>query len=184
MNLPNFLTVIRILLIPFFVYFMLNDKIFWALIVFMTASLTDGLDGYIARVYDLRTRLGAFLDPLADKLLLLTAYILLALLDHLPLWLTEVVVARDMVILSGIFCLYLTNKKVDFSPSILGKITTLVQLFTILLVLISTIYPKTVRVLPSVYVLNLVVTLGSCIHYLYLGFKGGSSKGVMVKESD
>jgi cardiolipin synthase len=163
---------------------MLNDKTFWALFVFVTASLTDGLDGYIARVYDLRTRLGAFLDPLADKLLLLTAYILLAVLGRLPLWLTEVVVARDMVILSGILCLYLTKKKVDFSPSILGKITTFVQLFTILLVLISTIYPKTLKVLPPIYVFNLVVTLGSCIHYLYLGFKIGSSKKVMVREGD
>lgn len=181
MNLPNLLTIIRILLIPVFVYLILRQKTLEALFVFAAASITDGLDGYIARVYHLKTRLGAFLDPLADKLLLLTAYILLAVMDRLPLWLTEVVVVRDTVILSGILYLYLSNRKIDLSPSILGKITTFVQLATILLVLLSDYSPVILQVLFPLYLLNLLVTLSSCGHYFYLGFKMTASARVPMK---
>jgi cardiolipin synthase len=153
----------------------------WALSVFAVASITDGLDGYIARVYDLKTRLGSFLDPLADKLLLLTSYILLGILGHLPIWLTYVVVARDMVILSGIIYLYLTNKQLEFSPTILGKITTFVQLFTILLLLFSDLYPGILYVLSSLYLINLFVTLVSGIHYFFVGFRMSNTGTISVK---
>lgn len=175
MNLPNLLTVLRILLIPVFVYLILVHQNLWALLVFAAAGFTDGLDGYIARVYDLKTRIGAFLDPLADKLLLLTSYILLARLDRLPLWLTGVVVSRDMVILSGILCLFMTKKKVDFSPSFLGKVTTFVQWATILAVLGSDFFPAVTRIILPLYGVNLAVTLISLIHYLYLGFSLNAS---------
>ncbi len=181
MNLPNFLTILRIFMVPLFAYLILNQRMSWALSVFAVASITDGLDGYIARVYDLKTRLGAFLDPLADKLLLLTSYILLGMLGHLPIWLTYVVVARDMVILSGIFYLYLTNKKMEFSPTILGKITTFVQLFTILLLLFSDLYPGILYVLPSLYLINLFVTLFSGIHYFYVGYRMSNTGTISVK---
>ena len=130
--------------------------------VFVLASITDGLDGYIARVYDLKTKLGAFLDPLADKLLLLSAYILLASTGLLPQWLSLVVVARDMIIFSGILYLYLTHKKIEFSPSILGKMTTLVQLLTVFLVLLSDLFRMQFSFLPSFYKLNLFITSVSC----------------------
>jgi len=181
MNLPNFLTILRIFMVPLFAYLILNQRMSWALSVFAVASITDGLDGYIARVYDLKTRLGSFLDPLADKLLLLTSYILLGILGHLPIWLTYVVVARDMVILSGIIYLYLTNKKMEISPTILGKITTFVQLITILLLLFSDLYPGILYVLPSLYLINLFVTLVSGIHYLYVGFRMSNTGTISVK---
>lgn len=180
LNLPNSITIIRIFLVPVLVFCILEQKPFWALFVFITASITDGLDGYIARVYHLKTKLGAFLDPLADKLLLLSSYILLALLGRVPLWLSQVVVARDMVILVGILCLFLTEKKIEFSPSMLGKMTTFVQLATIFMVLVSDAYPSITETLWPLYVLNLFVTLVSCVHYLYLGFKMGSSGSVSV----
>lgn len=182
MNPPNFLTILRILLVPFFVHLILHDQTFWALLVFAAAGITDGLDGYIARAYHLKTRLGAVLDPLADKLLLLTAYILLAALQRLPLWLTEVVVARDMVILSGIFFLFASGKKIAFSPSVLGKITTFVQLFTIFLALFSDFFPEILSILSPLYRLNLIVTLSSCIHYFYLGFKMNATGKASVSE--
>jgi cardiolipin synthase len=181
MNLPNFLTILRIFMVPLFAYLILNQRMSWALSVFAVASITDGLDGYIARVYDLKTRLGSFLDPLADKLLLLTSYILLGILGHLPIWLTYVVVARDMVILSGIIYLYLTNKQLEFSPTILGKITTFVQLFTILLLLFSDLYPGILYVLPSLYLINLFVTLVSGIHYFFVGFRMSNTGTISVK---
>jgi cardiolipin synthase len=181
MNLPNFLTILRIFMVPLFAYLILNQRMSWALSVFAVASITDGLDGYIARVYDLKTRLGSFLDPLADKLLLLTSYILLGILGHLPIWLTYVVVARDMVILSGIIYLYLTNKQLEFSPTILGKITTFVQLFTILLLLFSDLYPGILYVLSSLYLINLFVTLVSGIHYFFVGFRMSNTGTISVK---
>lgn len=181
MNLPNFLTILRIFMVPLFAYLILNQRMSWALSVFAVASITDGLDGYIARVYDLKTRLGSFLDPLADKLLLLTSYILLGILGHLPIWLTYVVVARDMVILSGIIYLYLTNKKMEISPTILGKITTFVQLITILLLLFSDLYPGILYVLSSLYLINLFVTLVSGIHYFYVGFRMSNTGTISVK---
>jgi cardiolipin synthase len=168
-------------MVPLFAYLILNQRMSWALSVFAVASITDGLDGYIARVYDLKTRLGSFLDPLADKLLLLTSYILLGILGHLPIWLTYVVVARDMVILSGIIYLYLTNKQLEFSPTILGKITTFVQLFTILLLLFSDLYPGILYVLPSLYLINLFVTLVSGIHYFFVGFRMSNTGTISVK---
>ena len=181
MNLPNLLTVLRILLIPVFVYLILAHRNLWALFVFAVAGFTDGLDGYIARVYDLKTRMGALLDPLADKLLLLTSYILLARLNRLPLWLAGVVVSRDLVILSGILCLFMTKKKVDFSPSFLGKITTFVQLVTIFVVLSSDLFPAFMKVILPLYGVNLAVTLISLIHYLYLGFSLNASRKSPLK---
>jgi cardiolipin synthase len=127
-------------------------------------------------VYGLKTRLGAFLDPLADKLLLITAYILLAALGHVPLWLTVIVVARDMVILSGILFLYLNHRKILFSPSMLGKVTTFFQLMTILLVLLSHFIHEIRSVLVPLYGGTLLVTVGSCFHYVDLGLKMSSGE--------
>ncbi len=171
MNLPNTLTVIRILLVPVFAFLIVKERTNCALLVFLTASITDGLDGYIARTYGLKSRLGAFLDPLADKLLLLTSYLLLSGRGDLPLWLTHVVVGRDVVILSGIVCIYLVNHTVDFSPTWTGKITTFIQLVTLLLVLLKKSHWPVSGFLLPLYLINLFITLLSGVHYVYLGFR-------------
>jgi cardiolipin synthase len=175
MNLPNLLTILRIFLVPFFALFLLNDKGLWALLVFTGAGLTDGLDGYIARTRDLKTRLGAFLDPLADKILLLTAYFLLAFLERLPIWLSVIVVARDLIILGGIICIYYVRKTVDFSPTMLGKLTTVVQLLTIFLVLLLPFVHGITPWLFPLYLINVGVTLISCGHYVLLGVRMGTA---------
>jgi cardiolipin synthase len=99
MNLPNLLTLIRILLIPLFVILIINQSFSWALIVFALAGITDGIDGLIARITRQRTELGAYLDPIADKLLLAAGFITLAIIEMLPSWLAVIVIARDMIIL-------------------------------------------------------------------------------------
>jgi cardiolipin synthase len=109
MNVPNFLTILRILSIPVFVIFLLYDHFFVALLIFIGAGITDGLDGWIARVFNQRTTIGSYLDPIADKLILLTSFIVLAVLGIIPSWLTVIVIARDVIILLGVLILQLTS---------------------------------------------------------------------------
>src|SRR6184192_3297137 len=101
MNLPNSLTILRILLIPVFIGFLLYERYEYSLAVLLLAGLTDGLDGTIARVANQRTRLGAFLDPLADKLLLTSGFVTLSSIHLIPSWVTIVVVSRDAMLLLG-----------------------------------------------------------------------------------
>ena len=101
MNLPNILTLTRVLLIPLFVILIINKHFGWALITFAIAGITDGIDGLIARITHQRTELGAYLDPIADKLLLFAAFITLAIIEIIPSWLVVIVITRDVIILVG-----------------------------------------------------------------------------------
>jgi cardiolipin synthase len=171
MNLPNALTILRILLVPLFAILVFKKLTLWALMVFVSAGLTDGLDGYIARKFHLKTKMGAFLDPLADKLLLLTAFVVLTGYEHFPVWLSGIVVGRDMVTLTGIICIYVVGGTVHFSPSILGKATTLAQLLTIIFFLLTKHVTMLNSYLPPIYFVTTAVTLVSGAHYIYVGIK-------------
>ncbi|MGH7255769.1 MAG: CDP-alcohol phosphatidyltransferase family protein, partial [Nitrospirales bacterium] len=138
LNLPNSLTVLRILLIPVFISFLVYEQYEYALVVLLVAGLTDGLDGTIARVANQRTRLGAYLDPLADKLLLTSGFITLATLHLVPLWVAILVVSRDLILMAGTLLAKLTESRVDISPTMLGKGTTLFQLIYLILVVVLT----------------------------------------------
>ena len=131
----NQLTILRIVLIPAFVLLVVYGRLGAALLVFMTAGATDALDGLIARRAGQRTSLGAWLDPMADKLLLVTTFIVLTLpaiplTNHLPLWLTVVVISRDVVILAVVAIVNLAIGPRTFRPSMLGKATTAVFIAT------------------------------------------------------
>ena len=102
MNIPNFITLIRILLVPLLVIFLIEGKTSYAFLTFIAAGASDGLDGFLARVLKQKTALGAFVDPIADKLLLTASYITMAVLGMLPEWLSVLVVSRDVIILTGI----------------------------------------------------------------------------------
>ncbi|MBW2175094.1 MAG: CDP-alcohol phosphatidyltransferase family protein [Deltaproteobacteria bacterium] len=99
MNIPNTLTLLRILLTPLFAIFLIKHLFDFALLVFAIAALSDGVDGFIARVFRQKTTLGAFLDPAADKLLLVTAFVTLAIQEQIPSWLSVLVITRDVIIL-------------------------------------------------------------------------------------
>lgn len=131
-KIPNILTVFRILLVPVFLYLILADRLYWAAAVFIVAGITDGIDGFIARRYGARTELGAQLDPFADKFLLASAYIALTAKGYLPLWLMVPVIIKDSVLLSGVVALRGAGRKVDISPSIFGKLTTFLQIITVI----------------------------------------------------
>jgi len=149
MTLANKITILRILILPFFIIEVLHyrasgDEInrLLAILAFAAAAITDGVDGYIARRYNQRSELGAVLDPLADKLLLVSGLILLSLesrgnFNELPDWLLATVLGRDAIILVGIGVIHFTCGKIIVQPRISGKIATVFQMITIVWVLLK-----------------------------------------------
>ena len=168
-NIPNSLTLLRILLTPLFVIFLLKHLYSSALIVFTIAGISDGLDGFIARYFNQRTTLGAYLDPIADKLLLTAAYVSLAVLNIIPPWLTVIVISRDVLIAIGMFIFAMTNIKVEIKPSIVSKCTTSAQLLTVFLTLLQTEIQGVSVITYSLYWLTAVLTIMSGLHYVYKG---------------
>ncbi|MCA9472307.1 MAG: CDP-alcohol phosphatidyltransferase family protein [Nitrospirales bacterium] len=170
-NIPNSLTVLRILLVPVFVGLLVYEHYDHALLVLIIAAITDGLDGAIARMANQQTRIGAYLDPLADKLLLMSSFLTLAILHLVPVWAVIMVVSRDVILLSGTLLARLTESSIDITPTALGKGTTLVQfVYITMVVLMTTGYVQDHTIQP---VLGLMATLtvASGTHYLYRGIK-------------
>jgi cardiolipin synthase (CMP-forming) len=168
-NLPNILTVLRILLTPLLVIFLQRGMMDFALLVFTLSAVSDGLDGLIARWLNQRTTLGAYLDPIADKLLLAVAYISLAMLQMVPGWLCVIVISRDILIVLGVAVCTITGVTLRIRPSGISKCTTAVQLVTIFLVLLDAcIRVPAVWIPPMIWITAGVTTL-SGLHYTYVG---------------
>ena len=169
MNLPNIITLTRVLLIPVFVIFIINKFIDLALITFAIAGITDGIDGLIARITHQRTELGAYLDPIADKLLLSAAFITLAIIEILPSWLAVIVITRDVIISVGFLMMVLTNSRPQIGPSLLSKMTTVFQISTILILLMAGYHSVFNRFSSLVIYGTAVLTVLSGFHYIYIG---------------
>jgi CDP-diacylglycerol--glycerol-3-phosphate 3-phosphatidyltransferase len=152
MTIPNQITIARILLIPVFVVLAIyygktaasghpDEHLRWATIgVFLLASLSDGIDGWLARRYHLKSRLGAILDPIADKGLMLTAIITLSVTKwpyEIPVWYPVLVIARDVIIVMGCIVLRLLDDHLEVRPSFLGKASTFFQMVTIAVVMLQ-----------------------------------------------
>ena len=149
MTTANKITILRILLVPFFVvevlYYANNGgevHLGLAVLCFAVAAILDGVDGYVARRYNQRSELGAILDPLADKLLLVSAIVVLSFdhrpyLQSVPLWLTGTIIGRDVLVLIGLIVLQMTVGKVTVRPRILGKIATVLQMIVVLWILLK-----------------------------------------------
>lgn len=177
MNLANKISILRILLVPFFVWTVVyyspqHDYMrFLALAIFGLAVLSDAVDGYLARVLKQRTTLGTFLDPLADKLLLITAFISLSVINglppsiKLPPWVTIIVVSRDIIIVLGAVVIFLVSGGIKISPSPLGKATTFFQMATIISVLLQ--YPRS----NYIWTAAVALTVLSAIDYIIRGAK-------------
>jgi cardiolipin synthase len=132
MGLANWLTVLRIVLVPVFVTLLVYQRPAWALTVFMAASLTDLLDGWVARSRGMASRLGAFLDPLADKLLVTASFVTLTYLKVLPFWITAVVITRDVLLVVGALLVHMVGIRIRPRPTWVGKAATLFQILTVL----------------------------------------------------
>lgn len=168
MNLPNKLTMMRVILIPFFVFFMLTDFVPYsgliALAIFIVASITDFLDGRIARKYNLITNFGKFMDPLADKLLVCSAMICLIPIGLLPAWIVIIIIAREFVI-SG-FRLIASDNGIVIAASWWGKWKTVCQMFMVIVLILEIYFP--VLYYPGLVLTYaaLVLTIVSLIDYL------------------
>ena len=145
LNVPNFLTLLRIVAIPIFLILLGDARYAEALGVFVAAGVTDALDGAIARLTQTKTTLGAYLDPAADKLLLLSAFISLAASGEVPRWLAVVVISRDVFVVLGYFLLFtMTQEAMEVRPTISGKLSTFFQLGSVTLVLVGLVKPALV----------------------------------------
>src|SRR5918992_3016400 len=160
---PNLLTVFRMVLIPVFVSLLFYQRFVLALAIFILAGITDGLDGLLARRFDQKSQLGTSLDPIADKLLLVTAFIVLSmrsvfpqpLPSHLPIpfWVTVTVISRDVFIIVGAAAINVMTGFRGFRPSLLGKLNTTIQIIAIAVIMFAASMPYyTGYYLPTLYV--------------------------------
>ena len=168
-NIPNILSVIRILLTPLFVIFLFRDFYNLALLIFAIAAISDILDGLFARYLNQRTALGSYLDPVADKLLLTSAFIILAVVKMVPGWLAVIVISRDILIILGVVIFSIENVSLAIKPSFVSKCTTVAQVSTILFVLLNPDIPGAYIMRWSFYWLTAGLTITSGLHYLYIG---------------
>lgn len=170
LTLANQLTILRIMLIPAFVLLLVYGFLGWSLVVFLVAGITDALDGLIARLTGQHTSLGAWLDPTADKLLLVTTFIVLTLpslplTNHIPLWLTVLVISRDVVIVAVVAIVNLAAGPRTFRPSMLGKLATATFIVTSVVIMYFNYLREQSFVIDVVVWLSLVLTVASAADY-------------------
>src|SRR6202790_211645 len=138
---PNQITFLRLGFLPIFLMLIAYDRYRWALLVLVVSGLSDGIDGLLARSLNQRSALGAYLDPIADKLLLSSSFVLLAFKKQLAWWLTIIVFSRDILILVVAVVILLISGYRPFPPSIYGKLTTALQILLVFMVVLSAPYP-------------------------------------------
>lgn len=170
LNIPNILTFIRIIIMPVFVAAMIYKRYNYALYLFIAAGLTDMLDGLFARIARQKTHFGAFLDPLADKLLLITSFVIFSLYDLIPKWLAISVISRDIIVMLGWFLLYLVYHRTKVEPSLIGKAAISSQMMLIAYTLFSINFGIKAPV-AWMFLLVAVLTIISGIQYIYIGLK-------------
>lgn len=172
LTVANQLTILRMLLIPAFVLLVVYGYLGWALLVFVAAGVTDALDGLIARRAGQRTSLGAWLDPMADKLLLITTFVVLTLpgiplTNHLPLWLTVLVISRDIVIVGVVAIVNLAVGPRTFRPSIWGKLATATFIATSVVVMYFNYRAERSTIVDLAVWLSLALTVLSSADYFF-----------------
>jgi len=180
LTLPNFLTLLRIIAVPIFLILVSNHRYGAGLVLFMLAGITDTVDGVIARLTDSKTELGATLDPLADKLLLVSSFVILTWLGVLPAWLFILVLTRDVVILAGYLAIYFLGTPMEVDPTLVGKLNTFNEMFTIgfaLLTLARPDIPMATVNLVTWYMTGATTTI-SGVHYVYSGLLWYQRRGV------
>ena len=171
MTIPNLLTILRILLTPLLVILLLEERLSAALLIFIAAGVTDGLDGLIARLYKQKSRLGAILDPLADKLLLASTYVLLAFKNLVPSWLTVIVLSRDLLIIVGVFVLFMQELPFEIRPTLISKMTTCAQIVTAIVTMASALAVPHPLLKKTLFQITAALTIVSWGQYLIRGVR-------------
>ncbi len=173
-TIPNLLTFLRMALIPVFASLLYYGYSGWALFIFLIAGISDGVDGFVARRFNQESELGTIIDPIADKLLMTTAFIVLSLPNVLhqtrflpvPFWVTAAVIGRDVLIVTVAGAINVMTGFHGFKPSWLGKLSTTVQVFAVALILLATVFGYSFY-LPTVYFIVVLLAFASGIHYIF-----------------
>jgi cardiolipin synthase len=155
---PNTITVGRLILVPLLIFLLMRGDYGWALLAFTVAGLSDGVDGYLARRFKLESNLGGFLDPIADKVLMVSVYVTLALLGQLPVWLAFLVVARDFLIIGFIMVLVSLGEDIKPAPSFYSKINTTIQVLLVVAVLANKAFTLSFDTAVDLLIYSVVVT--------------------------
>jgi cardiolipin synthase len=179
LTIPNLITLTRILLTPLFIIFLIQGRHRQALIIFVAAGVSDLADGLIARWWQQKSRLGSYLDPLADKLLMSASFVTLGISHAIPSWLTVVVISRDLILGLGSLILKLADYPLVIRPSLAGKWTTTFQLVTVGLVLLvrGKLVHMPFGVLTGFFYLTGVLTVITGVHYIFRGLMLVSQNG-------
>ena len=168
---PNLLSVLRMGLVPLFIIAVLDGQPVRALILFLVAGITDALDGFIARFANQQSVLGTLLDPIADKILLTSAYIVLTIPSlnqgvQIPIWITVLVIARDVLMVIVALIVYMATGPRTFSPTVLSKINTAAQVTAVLVVLLSARLENLDPIATTLLYLVAVLTVSSGLDYV------------------
>lgn len=176
--LPNILSLARIALVPLLLVLLQEQNFLMSLVIFIVAGITDGLDGYIAKHYNAKTKLGGILDPLADKALLVSSYVMLSLLELIPFWLVVVVVFRDLIIISGYLIMEIFFGSVTIEPLKISKLNTVMQITYIVLVLAAMAWQLNIpTVLLMTAYMVFVTSFLSGAMYVYIWSKRATNSG-------
>jgi len=177
-DIPNIVSVVRILLTIPVIYFLLRHQYGEALLLFALAGFSDGLDGFLAKQFDWQSRLGGLLDPLADKILLISSFVALGVADLIPLWLVAAALGRDLIIVVGAFYYHFMVEDVQPAPSLVSKLNTLLQLVLVILVTADAgPYPLPRHLINGLQWLLLGTVLTSGGHYIYVWSRKAALKG-------
>jgi len=171
LTIPNLLTFLRMALIPVFASLLFYGYSGWALFVFLVAGISDGIDGFVARRFNQESELGTILDPIADKLLMTTAFIVLSLPNVLPAvrvppWVAVAVIGRDVLIIAVAIAIFITTDFRSFRPSWLGKLSTLVQVTAVALILVAAVFSHTFYLKTTYFIVTLLAVV-SGVHYIF-----------------
>ncbi len=172
-TLPNFITLARLAALPFFLFSISVGHFGIALLLFVAAGVSDGIDGFLARRFNMRSELGSYLDPIADKLLLMGSYVVLAIPSYpaavkVPVWLAFFVVSRDILMMTVGLLLILASGKRTFPPTWLGKVTTVTLIVTVLFVLCANLWSWPRPIVLIAFGAAATTTILSGFHYVYL----------------
>lgn len=159
------------MLVPFFIGTLSYGYYGYSLAIFLAAGVSDLFDGLLARIKNQKTEFGALLDPVADKALLVSSFITLTILEWMPKWLTIIVISRDVILIAGNLSIYIITGTLEISPSILGKLTTALQIILIALTLFIMNFGNYPIPMSIFLWVTGVLTILSGLHYIYVGFK-------------
>lgn len=162
---PNLITLLRFAAVPLLVWWLLDKQFQNALLLCLLMGASDALDGFLARAFDWKTTLGSYLDPAADKVMLISAYVALGILDLLPHWLVFIVIIRDVVLLAGAVSYVSSTRRFDIKPSLISKFNTFIQILLVLAVIFSQVNNFPAVIIQILIGLTLCTTIASGYDY-------------------